>query len=79
MCWPVYAQIPGFYAYQRGRKLGEVIGARPTELQVRTRRVFQGEWCILTMPPRICLLPRLERHSPPPDHQQTLTAVRGYG
>ncbi|KAI0253296.1 thioredoxin [Lactifluus subvellereus] len=25
--------IPGFYAYQRGRKLGEVIGARPAELQ----------------------------------------------
>jgi hypothetical protein len=31
----LYAQIPGFYAYQRGRKLGEVIGAYPAELQVR--------------------------------------------
>ncbi|KAI0297612.1 thioredoxin-like protein [Multifurca ochricompacta] len=31
-------QIPGFYAYQRGRKLGELIGAQEAELQVRNAR-----------------------------------------
>lgn len=31
----MYTQIPGFYVYQRGQKLGELIGACPAELQVR--------------------------------------------
>jgi hypothetical protein len=35
----VYAQIPGFYVYQRGQKLGELIGACPAELQVRSGKI----------------------------------------
>jgi hypothetical protein len=35
-----YTQIPGFYAYRRGQKLGELVGAYPDRLQVRTRRCF---------------------------------------
>ncbi|KAI9510764.1 thioredoxin [Russula earlei] len=30
--------IPGFYVYQFGQKLGELIGAYPAELQVRTEK-----------------------------------------
>ncbi|KAH9980605.1 thioredoxin-like protein [Russula compacta] len=59
--------VPGFYVYHRGQKLGELVGANPAELQVRTGRSFvprRKEYsndgaCI----PRTYLLPRQERHS----------------
>ncbi|KAH9958961.1 thioredoxin-like protein [Russula dissimulans] len=35
--------IPGFYVYQRGRKLGELIGAKPAELQVRSETAYPYE------------------------------------
>jgi hypothetical protein len=38
----VHAQIPGFYAYQRGHKLGEIIGAHPAGFQV-CKTVSQSE------------------------------------
>jgi hypothetical protein len=38
ICW--CTQIPGFYAYRRGQKLGELIGAYPDRLQVCTRHFF---------------------------------------
>ena len=40
LCWSYNTQIPGFYAYRRGQKLGELIGAYPDRLQVCMRRVF---------------------------------------
>lgn len=41
-CW----QIPAFYVYSRGRKVGEVVGAAPDALEVRAYCTFQYMQCV---------------------------------